>query len=490
MTGLRLPAEPAAVAEVCASLRPGEPRPSVRAITVVLAGDRAHRPEDPAQWPARAVARVWALINVGKCDEAASAAQRLQVDVEESGAALPAGAHLLVPVVCAEALLLDARPREALPHARTAMTRAQAAGSRRGAVHALGLLAAASAVEGRTAEADERCREAGLLLSGRDVRTAAGRVLTDLDVWSLVLATAFVMFRSRDLAGLKGLAAELATRGSGTGSGWVIPLVGALRGALEKDFGSVVALGERVRGSVVRPGYPPLISRYMVERQASALIQLGSPWEALEIVAGMRSPDGHAVCFPKVRAGAYFQMGRPRAAIDGTQECVDGADWHSPLTLAGVLVRRAAAFQAIGRADDADRAFTGALRRLESLGDFLPEIGVPVPALLPIALRVSRAEPGLFRHVLGGVVPETGMVGVLGENPPDGRLTDRERDAARLLITGLPVRRIAEELGVSLNTVKTQLRSLYRKLGVGSRQEAVARLDAEGFGAPYRPVAG
>ena len=42
------------------------------------------------------------------------------------------------------------------------------------------------------------------------------------------------------------------------------------------------------------------------------------------------------------------------------------------------------------------------------------------------------------------------------------------------LPTHLSFREIAEELFVSANTVKTQARSIYRKLGVSSRAEAVA----------------
>jgi LuxR family maltose regulon positive regulatory protein len=53
------------------------------------------------------------------------------------------------------------------------------------------------------------------------------------------------------------------------------------------------------------------------------------------------------------------------------------------------------------------------------------------------------------------------------------RLSRRERMVLNKLRTGGSVAQIAKELTVSSNTVKTQLRSIYRKLGVGSRSEAV-----------------
>jgi LuxR family maltose regulon positive regulatory protein len=56
-----------------------------------------------------------------------------------------------------------------------------------------------------------------------------------------------------------------------------------------------------------------------------------------------------------------------------------------------------------------------------------------------------------------------------------------ELSVLRLLATDLSQREIAAELYLSLNTVKTHTRSLYRKLGVASREEAVARANALGL---------
>jgi LuxR family maltose regulon positive regulatory protein len=58
---------------------------------------------------------------------------------------------------------------------------------------------------------------------------------------------------------------------------------------------------------------------------------------------------------------------------------------------------------------------------------------------------------------------------------PAEPLSERERAVLRLMPTILANSEIAGELFVSVNTVKTHVRSIYRKLDVGSRREAVAR---------------
>ena len=58
------------------------------------------------------------------------------------------------------------------------------------------------------------------------------------------------------------------------------------------------------------------------------------------------------------------------------------------------------------------------------------------------------------------------------------KLSDRELDVLRLAAEGLDQRQIGEQLFISYNTVKSHLKTAYRKLGVSSRAEAVQRLQA------------
>jgi DNA-binding NarL/FixJ family response regulator len=67
-----------------------------------------------------------------------------------------------------------------------------------------------------------------------------------------------------------------------------------------------------------------------------------------------------------------------------------------------------------------------------------------------------------------------------GEGPhltagPASMLTERESQVLALLIEGRSNRAIASALYVSIDTVKTHLRAVYRKLGVENRTQAVVR---------------
>ncbi|MCR4424849.1 MAG: LuxR C-terminal-related transcriptional regulator [Firmicutes bacterium] len=55
------------------------------------------------------------------------------------------------------------------------------------------------------------------------------------------------------------------------------------------------------------------------------------------------------------------------------------------------------------------------------------------------------------------------------------RLTRAEKTVMALLAEGKTNRAIARELFISVNTVKTHVRSIFQKLGVGTRSSAVRR---------------
>jgi DNA-binding NarL/FixJ family response regulator len=84
---------------------------------------------------------------------------------------------------------------------------------------------------------------------------------------------------------------------------------------------------------------------------------------------------------------------------------------------------------------------------------------------LPAALR-QAVDPTLFQPVK--------LNPVVGNGRPEAELTERELELVEALSAGLTNKEIAKRLWLSEQTVKFHLSSLYRKLGVSSRTEALA----------------
>lgn len=112
--------------------------------------------------------------------------------------------------------------------------------------------------------------------------------------------------------------------------------------------------------------------------------------------------------------------------------------------------------------------------------------GAPMGVLLRRLIAAQRAEPaapGLPLGYLARVLQALSQHGVQGSGSSSAamvpglveQLTARERDVLGLLVAGRSNRRIADELVVSVDTVKKHLTHIFGKLGAVNRTEAVAR---------------
>ena len=142
------------------------------------------------------------------------------------------------------------------------------------------------------------------------------------------------------------------------------------------------------------------------------------------------------------------------------------------LAAADAVLRRALELSARGAGRPEVAAAT--LQRAEvlhSLGDGAEARRLVVDAEL---LLRGCADPGTLAQRLAAARRALGP-------DADGNgdeLTDRELSVLRLLAGDLSQREIGAALYVSLNTVKTHTRGIYRKLGASTRSEAVARARA------------
>jgi LuxR family maltose regulon positive regulatory protein len=100
-----------------------------------------------------------------------------------------------------------------------------------------------------------------------------------------------------------------------------------------------------------------------------------------------------------------------------------------------------------------------------------------VPDLLPV-LRHLAAGRGRLRPLIVGI--DRYLAAIVDTRPQSQPLSERERSVLRYLPSQLTNREIAAELDITTNTLKTHLRSLYRKLNVTSRHAAVRQARAMG----------
>ncbi len=137
----------------------------------------------------------------------------------------------------------------------------------------------------------------------------------------------------------------------------------------------------------------------------------------------------------------------------------------------------ALALDALAEPDDAATSLERSLDLAEPAGlrRLIIEHGNRVRPLLHRHVRHGTAHPAIVGEALDAIEHRGGersrSVAVLLAEP----LSERERAILRYLPTMMSNHEIAGELFVSVNTVKTHLKAIYRKLDASGRREAVQR---------------
>lgn len=229
---------------------------------------------------------------------------------------------------------------------------------------------------------------------------------------------------------------------------------------------------------------PPYLRDAAAAMAGVGYVQLGEPGNALMFLEGRTSTPDHSVCFEQMRASAYLQLGKYRKAISCTDPCVSGNPDHSIVTLVSVLLRRAVAFDALGHHATADADFSTAAHLAMDNDLVAGVLGLPATSLRTLLSRMAATDPVFAAQVVdqfprGQELAELPQVGFAS-----AQLTPREKVIARWLHTEKTLPEIAVELHVSINTVKSQVGGLYRKLGVASRDDATVMLRRIGHSPP------
>lgn len=205
---------------------------------------------------------------------------------------------------------------------------------------------------------------------------------------------------------------------------------------------------------------------------AELWIATGRPARAIDVLADLDSPENHSMCFAVQRASARLALGQPRLALSDTDECIRLGSQHSLQTLPSILVRRAIAHEVLGHTAAADEQFLDFLMLMQAVPVRAPLLNLVGSSLDSLVSRATRNHPALkdFLADFAAVVIEVSPL--LLADPSASLLSERERRVLELLGTGATVSGIATVLFVSPNTVKSQISSIYRKLGISSRVQA------------------
>ncbi|GGI44410.1 helix-turn-helix transcriptional regulator [Agromyces flavus] len=192
---------------------------------------------------------------------------------------------------------------------------------------------------------------------------------------------------------------------------------------------------------------------------------------------GRLEPDSaHSQCPPTWSARVALDTGDPARAIELAADCLELGDAHAPRTAVMSMLVTAAAHAALGD-----------IRTADDLFDRSVALAAPSAAVRPFGILAPHELAGLIdrsahaRNDDGGATSSRALLDAVAARYPTRdayspeSLSARERVVLSRLSGGATHHGIAFDLSVSPNTIKTQVRSIYRKLGVTTRDGAVQR---------------
>ena len=246
---------------------------------------------------------------------------------------------------------------------------------------------------------------------------------------------------------------------------WFVPVQAYLDAARGRPHAGLARI-RAARGDAERP--PPGAQMLAVHEVVVGLLHVSAGELLLaERAVARRSPASAGA--QVVKALSALASGSAERALECARAVRVGAG-DPRFTAIGLLLQSAAAV----RLDEQKMACVS-LERAAALMD-LNGLRTPLTFLPPGDLRAVGSL---------GVLPASWLIGVPQLFPDMARrfeLTSRElRLLQRLAMTDVTLTDLAEDLHVSVNTLRTQRASLYRKLGVRCRAEALDVAEAAGI---------
>ncbi len=357
-----------------------------------------------------------------------------------------------------------------------AVTLAKAVGAARGAecdpvsAACLGQLALVEAVRGRLAPAAELARSAGARADRCGLSPQQRSPAADL-------ALAWVHAESADLAGARRYADRAETAAEVRTDPITAALAALVRSTLLRATGDL----DGALAAIGRPR-PPLHrhSRWVDHRlkAAAAALQVaaGRPDTAIRTIKAEIASGSAVIALELARA--ELARGDVAAAAAATASLLQRPDLPVGVRVEGCLLEASCGLER-GEKPAARAALSRALRLAE------PErIRRPVVEAPPRLRSFLRQDLALAtRHRWLGIGPDIRSAPLRARPAPSAApppaivepLTDKEQEVLRCLAALLSTEEIASAMFVSVNTVKTHVRSILRKLAASRRNEAIRR---------------
>jgi LuxR family maltose regulon positive regulatory protein len=245
-------------------------------------------------------------------------------------------------------------------------------------------------------------------------------------------------------------------------------------GDLDAGYAALLAGREALDGWPCPPG----LARRLTVAEADLRTAHGEPGDVRRwLEPAAREADPRSAALSVTAARACLDDGDPRTAVELLPPWQSGPDVTTSLTIrleAGLIAARAA-----GRLGDrrrASRALEAVLGMAEPGGHrraFL-DAGPDLRELLAEHLDSGTAYWAMVNALVMATVPTPPALDPRRPAPSEP-LTERELTVLRYLQSILSNGEIATEMTVSVNTVKTHLRSIYRKLSTKRRRDTVRR---------------
>jgi LuxR family maltose regulon positive regulatory protein len=246
--------------------------------------------------------------------------------------------------------------------------------------------------------------------------------------------------------------------------------VRAANGAILPALESIIATGD------AHPGLPPAVVDQLRTTEARLRLRNGD----IEGVATLLCDATETVDTRLLQA----RLAMARGSLDlpgllaGLEPVTPRQEVQCCLIRAAYHAKAAEGTGSSKGRDVADHDVLAAVSRGGPLGlvrTFLDED----PALLASLRRLAATHGDIALGRLAALAAEDAAAPPLADAArPLTQLTQRELGVLRLLPTRLSNREMAAELYVSVNTLKSHVRSIYRKLGVAGRSEAIRRARA------------